>query len=361
MARLPAVKSAVLLVGLFLLVNIHQCPAALNNDNQSNRPRRRRRLDPLTESSPESRRRIAKLLNRLDAYQHSPRRGLKLVDHLNNRFGKTPDDEADLPSRRRIWTIHLEAPPIWICQNDPDNNSDCRDVVKQEQDDIIFQLRELFPSMTLVTQAQHILNTVFVELPFSAEIPAGLPGVHNFALEGLYGVAQVEEVVLETVGAKFANEYCLTGAGVKVGILDTGVDYTHLAFQGNGTREAYLNVYGVDRDAAENKNRDGWFPTQTVVEGRDFLGEDDEIVVEDDDPIDANGHGTAVASAVLAVAPDVQLVAVKACITGPAASCPESALVQGIEFMLDPFQTGTLDDKVRYWILGGFVLDHAFR
>lgn len=202
--------------------------------------------------------------------------------------------------------------------------------------------------MTLVGQAQHILNTVFVELPFSAEIPSGLEGVQNVELEEVYGVAQVEEsAVLETVGAKFANEYCLTGAGVKVGILDTGVDYTHEAFGGNGTSEAYLNVYGVDRNAAANKNRDGWFPTPTVVEGFDFLGEDDELYIEDDDPIDANGHGTAVASAVLSVAPDVQLVAVKACLTGPTATCPESAMVQAIEFMLDPFKTGTIDDKVR--------------
>jgi subtilisin family serine protease len=218
--------------------------------------------------------------------------------------------------------------------------------VKQEQDDLIFQLRALFPSMTLVGQTQHILNSIFVELPFSAEIPPGLPSVENVALEEVYGVAQVEDVVLETVGAKFAHEYCVTGAGVKVGILDTGVDYTHEAFGGNGTIEAYLNAYGADQNAAGNKNRDGYFPTSTVVEGADFLGESSTIFVDDDDPIDANGHGTAVASAVIAMAPDVQLVAVKACMTGPVASCPENALVRGIEFMLDPFRIGTLDEKV---------------
>ena len=346
------VYSMVMVLCSFFLRDMQFCQAALN-DNRSTRPRHRR-LDPLFEASPESHRRAEKLLHQHRTYHHSSRSGLHLVDHLN-RFSDVPedddDDESDLPSRR-TWTIHLVSPPIWMCQNDANNNLDCHKAVQQEQDDFIFQLRELFPSMTLVAQTQHILNSIFVKLDSSEVIPSGLPGVKNVELEQVYGVAQVEDVVLETVGAKYANEFCLTGAGVKVGILDTGVDYTHTALGGNGTEEDYLDAYGTDLEATENKNRDGYFPTSTVVEGWDFLGEDDEVYGEDDDPIDANGHGTAVASAILAVAPDIQLVAVKACITGSSALCPENALVQGIEFMLDPFKIGSLDDKVRTRCVG---------
>lgn len=331
---------------IYLLAVMIQTIQAIQGSNRRPTNNRRQRLNPLTEASPESHQRIKRLLHRINKFHNSPqRRNLKLSDHLNfNILDNVREDDAT-PSTRR-WSIQLKALPIWICQNDSKNQDNCHDTVEQEQDDLILQLQQLFPSMTLVAQVQHVLNSIFVELPFDAEIPAHLSGVENIALEEHYQIAQVEKSVLETIGSKFANSYCLTGQGVKVGILDTGVDYTHDALGGSGTREAYLAAYGVDRDAPENKNRDGLFPTSTVVQGKDFLGEYDELYFEDDDPIDANGHGTAVASALLAVAPDVDIVAVKVCITGPQALCPESALVKGIQFMLDPNGIGSLDDKV---------------
>src|SRR5690625_4845485 len=37
-----------------------------------------------------------------------------------------------------------------------------------------------------------------------------------------------------------------TGEGIRMGIIDTGVDYTHAAFGGPGTEEAYQEAYGED-------------------------------------------------------------------------------------------------------------------
>jgi minor extracellular serine protease Vpr len=67
---------------------------------------------------------------------------------------------------------------------------------------------------------------------------------------------------------------------------------------------------------------------------------------ENDDPIDRMGHGRAVASAFATVAPDVQLIAVKSCITPSAAKCPDFALIFGIEYLLDPNEDDNIDDKV---------------
>ena len=105
-------------------------------------------------------------------------------------------------------------------------------------------------------------------------------------------------------GADVAQDaYGLTGEGVRVGIIDTGVDYDHPAFGGSGT------------------NGTTPFPTARVVTGWDFVGDAynssgtpaQQVPVPDDYPDDCNGHGTHVAGivgangAVKGVAPHVSL------------------------------------------------------
>ncbi|WP_153396621.1 S8 family serine peptidase [Ornithinicoccus halotolerans] len=107
-------------------------------------------------------------------------------------------------------------------------------------------------------------------------------------------------------GADIAqSELGLTGEGVKVAVMDTGVDYDHPDFGGNGSP-----------DSTE-------FPTERVAYGYDFVGDDynadassDSYQPEpnpDGDPDDCQGHGTHVAGIVGAngeltgVAPEVTL------------------------------------------------------
>jgi hypothetical protein len=132
--------------------------------------------------------------------------------------------------------------------------------------------------------------------------------------------------------------------------LDSGIDYTHIAFGGNGTIQGFDAAFGRDINSIENTQRDDLFPTARVVDGYDFVGDvfsdgdSSAQALPDNDPIDLRGHGTLVASAIVGVAPEVELVAVKVCATF--GSCPDFAVILGIEFVLDPNDDGSMDDKV---------------
>ncbi|MGZ3142865.1 S8 family serine peptidase [Lentzea chajnantorensis] len=92
------------------------------------------------------------------------------------------------------------------------------------------------------------------------------------------------------------QQYGKLGDDVRVGIIDTGVDYTHANFGGPGTVEAFK--------AVDPRKADPNFPTAKVVGGYDFVGEDydgeskDPAIntpKPDPNPIDCNGHGSHVA------------------------------------------------------------------
>ncbi len=213
------------------------------------------------------------------------------------------------------------------------------------QRDLMAKVTKLDRSATLLAQTQVALNAIFIEADAAAlEQLAKDPAVERIAPVGTYELDLSETVPY--IGATEVQDSGYDGSGIKVAVLDSGIDYTHEAFGGSGDPADYT---ANDPKIIEP----GTFPTAKVVGGYDFVGSSwpDTAEMPDPDPLDdgpGGGHGTHVADIIggtMGVAPGVDLYAVKVC-SSVSSSCSGIALIQGMEYSLDPNGDGRLGDRV---------------
>ena len=215
--------------------------------------------------------------------------------------------------------------------------------IEFEQSDFLRRGTEIAPGMKVIARTQIVLNAVFVEVD-AALLPelAKDPAVKRIAPVANYELDLADTVPY--IGGTAVQGQGFDGTSIRVAVLDSGIDYTHANMGGPGTLEAYAAAY------ADNTSRDGLFPTDKVVDGYDFVGEDWPFgdLAPDEDPIDFEGHGSHVADIIggtNGVAPDVDLYAVKVC-SAVSSSCSGVALIQGMEFAVDPNGDGNTKDRV---------------
>lgn len=236
--------------------------------------------------------------------------------------------------------------------------------ITQQQDRVLSRLRAIDPTLVEVARLRVALNAVIAEVDGTA-LPALARDAEVVRINPVVNYERTTQPPMETVPYIGATPDVQAagnrGKDVRVAVLDSGIDYTHAAFGGPGTLEAYQAAYGTSPSDPRNTTLDDLFPTDRVKGGYDFVGEvwPNGPLAPDPDPIDcgvpglssgtcAGGHGTHVADIIggeQGVAPEVDLFAVKVC-SAVSSSCSGVAILQGLDWVADPNGDGMTDDRM---------------
>ncbi len=240
--------------------------------------------------------------------------------------------------------------------------------IAEEQKQLIEKLQSISSEIKILSQYKMVLNAVAVIVPnaVSSQV-SSLPGVskvenpQGFArpqsldqASGLESALQKNNSV-SFIGANSVHLEGIRGQGMKVGIIDTGIDYTHAMLGGSGSADDYKNNNPDLPNSA--------FPNTKVVGGIDLVGTkynsasanfDERIPKPDANPLDQGGHGSHVAGTVAGigdgvntysgVAPEALLYAIK--VFGADGSTNDDVVISGLEYAADPNGDLKLDDQL---------------
>ena len=267
------------------------------------------------------------------------------VTAQNVTFSRVDPALRDATGRQQV-LVRLRSPSAaQITAYGPADRVSQKEKLKNEQSAFVRRAATMAPGSTMLTSVQTVLNGVFMEVDADqvralASDPnvARVSRVVDYELDLSETVPYITATMMQNIG--------FDGSGVKVAVLDSGIDYLHEAFGGSGNPADFA---ANDPDIIEP----GSFPTARVVGGYDFVGSNwpDSPEAPDPDPLDkgpGGGHGTHVADIIggsKGVAPGVDLYGVKVC-SSVSSSCSGIALIQGMEFAADPDGDGDPSDRV---------------
>ncbi len=198
-------------------------------------------------------------------------------------------------------------------------------VISNEELSILGEYKNIFNGIALniTTEEANLLK----ELDEVKEVY--LNYIANISLSDSVPLINADDVwLLDTNGnnCEISDLPCLTGQEITIGIIDTGVDYTH---EDLGGCIPTTNI----NDGSCSK----------VVGGYDFIN-------NDNDPMDDQGHGTHVAATAAGngvlkgVAPDAKIYAYK--VLSSSGSGSFSGIIAAIERSVDPNQDGDFSDRL---------------
>lgn len=172
------------------------------------------------------------------------------------------------------------------------------DVIKEKQANVMTALKAKGLLSTELFRTQKVYNGIWLrvdakDLVKLASIP-GVKALHPIIPKTIDNTTSVPLIGAPQVWGGLSGAQ---GEGIKIGIIDTGIDYIHTNFGGTGI---YVGQDFTTLDEAVNA-----FPTAKVVGGWDFAGDAynadpsstlyNPIPAPDPDPMDCYGHGSHVA------------------------------------------------------------------
>lgn len=189
--------------------------------------------------------------------------------------------------------IECTQKPLFQC-------STCGSQLIKEQNRVCEDIKAQFPDAEVLSSTKKLVNALYARFPVpdnedeALKVDSALRRIDGVVQVTPHGDLEVEAfAAADYIGAYQSQEqFCTSGKDVRIAAVDTGIDYSHYYIGGEGTLEAYQEAYGRGPRSAENRQRDGPFPTEVVVEGYDFIGEFSSVTVPNEDPIDSVGHGT---------------------------------------------------------------------
>jgi subtilisin family serine protease len=235
--------------------------------------------------------------------------------------------------------------------------------LQDEQTATIAELQKISSDIQVILRYRLVLNALTVVVPSSVlDQVKSLPNVTMSEKSSPFGRPRLAEseaggivgpkTSVNFIGADAAYAQNLHGEGMRVGVIDTGIDYTHKMFEGEGTEAAYKNNDPAKANSA--------FPNKKVVGGVDLVGTEYDsaspifakhIPTPDMNPLDEGGHGSHVAGTIAGlgdgvntysgVAPEASLYAIK--VFGAEGSTNDEVVIAALEYAADP--TGDLSFK----------------
>lgn len=206
----------------------------------------------------------------------------------------------------RVYTVLLESPSVGEqlreeigedgflpARRAPASRALMRRAVSRTQEPVLGELDSR--GIQVVGAVQSVLNAVFVRAsPEQAELIGELPGVagvspgrqYEAALKSVSEVVHVSAARMRVTGSK------LFGDGMKIAVIDSGLDFDHEAFQAGSLPE----LRGYPRGDASHLS----LASKKVIAVRSYvehLNSKSRFTSSPDDnsPWDSSGHGTAVA------------------------------------------------------------------
>lgn len=199
--------------------------------------------------------------------------------------------------------VELSDAPVTVVESKEKRKLDAgqkqavRDQLKQQQRDVVDKAKRA--GGTVLADMQDAYNGVKVkvagtEIAALAKAP-GVKAVHAVEVHHLDNAVSVPYMGVPQVW----QDTGFTGKGIKLAIIDSGIDYTHADFGGPGTAEAYTLAKASEGKAADPALFGPKSPR--IKGGWDFVGNDYDantpgaIPKPDPNPLDCGGHGTHVA------------------------------------------------------------------